>query len=176
MLLEQQQKYLDKLTVGVATAGFCGLVGIVLLTVVDVALRYLGGLRIPGFDDYGALLFPIIISACFPVGLMRNRNITITFLGAALGKTASRVLNLGGSLLTLVAFVMIAWRFIGMSAELQAGGSVTPTVLITVAPTWWIATILMWLSVPVQAWVCGVRILELVQGREVLQAAESDAG
>lgn len=175
MLLDQQ-KILERLTVAVAIAGFCSLVGIVLLTVVDVVLRFSGGGRIPGFDDYGALLFPIVIASCFPVGLLHNKNITITFLGAGLGATASRILNLFGSLLTLIVFLAIAWRFVGMTQELQAGGSVTPTVLVSVAPTWWMATILMWLSVPVQLWVCSVRIQELVQGRDILQAAESDGG
>jgi len=175
-MLQAQQKMLDKLTVAVAIAGFCGLVGIVLLTVVDVVLRFSGGGRIPGFDDYGALLFPIVIASCFPVGLLHNRNITITFLGSGLGPTASRILNLFGSLLTLTVFVAIAWRFVGMTQELQAGGSVTPTVLLSVVPTWWISTILMWLTVPVQLWVCAVRVLELAQGRNILQAAESDAG
>ena len=171
-----QQRLLDRLTVGIAIAGFAGLVGIVLLTVVDVGLRFSGNPRIPGFDDYGALLFPIIIASAFPVGLLRNRNIVIGFLGAGLGKTATRVLNLFGATLTLVFFFAVAWRFIGMTQEMASGGAVTPTVLVSVVPTWWVATALFWLAVPIQAYVCFVRVQELVTGRDLLQAGEQDAG
>jgi TRAP-type C4-dicarboxylate transport system permease small subunit len=166
--MEDQYRWLERLTVAVAITGFAGLVGVVLLTVVDVALKYLGGQRLPGFDDYGQLLFPIIVASCFPVGLLHRRSVTITFLGMALGPHANRALTFFGSVLTLVFFVLVAWRFIFMTIDMGQSGAVTSTVLLPVTPTWWLATALFWLAVPIQAWVCWVRLRELVEGRYLL--------
>jgi TRAP-type C4-dicarboxylate transport system permease small subunit len=168
--VERQYQVLERLTVAVAITGFAGLVGIVLLTVVDVGLKDLGGQRLPGFDDYGQLLFPIIIASCFPVGLLQRRSVTITFLGMGLGPPVNRVLTLFGAILTLVFFVLVAWRFIFMTIDFGQSGAVTSTVLMPVTPTWWLATALFWLAVPMQAWVCWVRLREVIEGRYLLSS------
>ena len=170
--MQQQFRTLERLTVAIAITGFLGLVGVVVLTVIDVGLRYGGGQRLPGFDDYGQILFPIIIASCFPVGLLHNRNIAITFLGMGLGVRATRVLTLFAAVLTLVFFVAVAWRFVIMTIDLGRTGAVSPTVLMPVTPTWWLATGLLWLTVPIQTWVVWVRVQELWQGRDLLPAPQ----
>lgn len=134
MTIARQFLTLERLTVAVGISGFVGLVGIILLTVIDVVLKYIGADRIPGFDDYGQLFFPVVIAAAFPVGMLHARSVTITFLGAGLGPRADRALNFFGSFLTLVFFVLIAWRFIFMTMDMQSSGAVTPTVLMSIAP------------------------------------------
>ena len=169
-MIDRQYRILERLTVAIALTGLIGLVGIVVLTVIEVLLRHLGGQRIPGFDDYGQLFYPIVISACFPIGLLHTRNVAITFLGAGLGERATRVFNLFAAIVTLALFGTIAWRFIFMTIGYAQSGAVTATVLLSVVPTWWVATALFWLAVPIQAWVVWVRLLELILGRDLLPA------
>jgi TRAP-type C4-dicarboxylate transport system permease small subunit len=86
-----------------------------------------------------------------------------------------RGLNLFASLLVLLFFVLVAYRFIWMTVDSE--GSVTPTVLMPTTPTWWVATALLWLTVPVQIWVCWVRVAELITGRDLFMAKpETSAG
>ena len=175
MNLEAQRRVLEEVTRFVALVGFSALVGLIALTALNVSLRYLLLPRIPGFDDYGQLLYPVIIASCFPIGLLTNKNIAITFLGMAMPAPIRRGLNLFASLLVLLFFVLVAYRFIWMT--LDSEGSVTPTVLMPTTPTWWVATVLLWLTVPVQIWVCWVRLAELMTGRDLLMAKpETSAG
>ncbi len=69
----------------VAVIGFLGLLVASVITLADVAMRFLFSLPIHGWDDLTELVFAIAIVAAFPAGLLQGHNITIRFLGAGLG-------------------------------------------------------------------------------------------
>ena len=80
------RRFLDRLTRWVAIVGFCGLVAVSLLTMVDGLSRHLGLPRITGFTDFSQVFFAVIIASCFPSGCSETINITITFVGKAFGR------------------------------------------------------------------------------------------
>lgn len=144
------RSFLDQLTRRVAVLGFCGLVAMALLTMADALLRWTGLPRIPGFGDYGEVVFAIVIASCFPAGLMQGHNITIRFLGRAIGRKAAAWPEFIGALATLVFFSLLTWQFVLYAAELGRNGRTTLTLEMPIAPWWWLATAIMALTIPVQ--------------------------
>lgn len=159
------RRFLDRLTRWVAIVGFCGLVAVSLLTMVDGLSRHLGLPRITGFTDFGQVFFAVIIACCFPIGLLRNQNVTITFLGKALGKRAEAVLNAFGALITLAFFIFVAWQFFLFTVDVTESGRTTRTILMPLAPWWWVTSVIITTTVPVQAWVTVARFAEVASGR-----------
>jgi len=152
---------LGKLTHRVVVIGFTGLVVIGLLTMLDAVLRHLNLARIPGFGDLGEVVFAIVIASCFPAGLRNDQNIRITLLGDKLAPRLKPWLELLQTTLTLLVFTAIAVQFVLMTWDLQANHRVTSTIEMPVAPWWWIATVIMAISVPVQAGVVLARWRDL---------------
>ena len=163
--LDRQERQLDRWTRRIATIGFTGLVVIAVLTMADALARWWWLPRIPGFNDFNQVMFAVVIATCFPAGLLRANNITIRFLGSALGHGAHRWLEAFGALLTLAFFSMLAWRFIFMTADLQFNHRVTETIEMPIAPWWWVTTAIMVLCVPIQLWIVGDRLASALRGK-----------
>lgn len=158
------RNFLDALTRRVAVIGFSGLVVLALLTMADALFRWSGLPRIPGFGDYGEVVFPIVIATCFPAGLLQGHNITIRFLGRAVGRKGAAWPELFGSTATLLFFCLLVWQFINYTADLGANGRTTGTLELILAPWWWIATAVMALTVPVQAMIVAERAIAAFTG------------
>lgn len=146
--------------------GFSGLLFIAALTMIDAILRYLSAPRIPGFGDIGEVVFALVIASCFPAGLLREQNIRITLLVDRLGPRLRAWTEVLGAALTLVVFAFIAVQFVFMTMDLQAAGRTTSTVRLPVAPWWWLTTIVMLSTLPVQGWITLVRLGKAVAGKQ----------
>lgn len=153
---------LDRATRALALVGFAGLVAICVITLYDGLARYGGLPRVPGFRDFGEVIFAVLIASCFPIGLLRNQNITITFLGKALGPRAAAALNLFAAIATLAGFALIAWALAERAGGL--GARTTRTGYMMVAPWAWAAASILAAAVLVQVWVVAARALELAAG------------
>ncbi|ABD56688.1 TRAP transporter small permease [Jannaschia sp. CCS1] len=164
--LDRQRRWLEKCTDTLALIGFAGLVTICLVTMYDGLARYMGLPRVYGLRDFGEVIFAVLIACSFPIGLLRNQNIAITFLGQGLGKRfgsgPTRWLNLFAAILTLVAFAMITSALMDRAAGL--GDRTTRTGVMSVAPWVWGATSILCLAVIIQVWVTVARIAELREG------------
>lgn len=161
-----QRRWLEKGTDALALIGFAGLVVICLVTMYDGLARYLGFPRVYGLRDFGEVIFALLIACCFPIGLLRNQNIAITFLGTGLGKWfgqgPTRWLNLMAAILTLAAFLIITSALLERAAGL--GDRTTRTAVMIVAPWVWGASIILCIAVFIQIWVTIARIAELRPG------------
>ncbi|MGB7307165.1 MAG: TRAP transporter small permease subunit [Burkholderiaceae bacterium] len=140
-------------TAWIATVAFLALVIIALLTFYDGLARTLGLARINGFSDYTVVLFGIVIAGCFPAGLLNDNNVTIRLVGKAAGPRTSHWLEVLGAFLTLVFFALIAWQFVLLTLDYAANNRTTRTIELRLAPWWWVTTVLISLTVPVQCWV-----------------------
>ena len=160
--LLDQRAWLERLTRWLALLGFVSLVAICCLTMYDGLARYAGLPRVPGFRDFGEVVFAVLIACAFPIGLLRNQNITITFLGSALGDRPTRWLNVLSATTTLLAFALLAYAMVLRSEGLS--GRTTRTNVMLVAPWAWAATVILVGAVLVQAWVWAARLAELRRG------------
>jgi TRAP-type C4-dicarboxylate transport system permease small subunit len=133
-----------------ALIGFFGLLVLALMTTLDVGSRWLFGAPIHGVNDVAALVMAVVIAACMPANLAARQNITMAFLGNALGPRCKAFLDGVGGLFTLVFVGLMAWQFIHYSIEITNSGQTTWVLRLPIAPGWWIATALLLISVPVQ--------------------------
>ena len=93
--------WFDPPTRWIAFLGFFGLLIAAAITVTDALLRGLFSAPLYDWADLNQLVYAIVIVACFPAGLLQGHNITIRFLGSALGTRATYWLEVFGALLTL---------------------------------------------------------------------------
>lgn len=142
--------WLDRFTRWVAFIGLIGLLIVSIVTMVDVLLRWLFSAPIEGYEDITRLLFAIIVAACFPAGLLQGRNITIRFLGKALGPAATRYLEALGAIATLFFFTVVTWRVSIFALDEMVNNRFTQTLEISTGPWWCFVSVLLLMCVPVQ--------------------------
>ena len=164
--LEVSRRYLLTATQVLALVGFGGIVAMCLITMYDGLARYFWLTRVPGFKDFGEVIFAILIACCFPIGLLRNQNITITFLGTAWGKRAASVLNLFSALATLLGFAILTYAVLLRADGL--GGRMTRTGVMMVAPWAWGAATIMASALFIQGWVVLALVAEMVTGVRIV--------
>lgn len=149
---EEHVYWQKMLTVSRAMAliGFFGLLVLALMTTLDIGSRWLFGAPIHGVNDVSAIVMAVVIAACMPANLAARQNITVEFLGNMLGPRGKAFFNGFGGLFTLAFVAVMAWQFIPYSMEVTNSGQTTWVLKLPVAPGWWIATVLLLISVPVQ--------------------------
>lgn len=163
--LLRKRDWLDRFTRQTAMIGFTGLVVMAMLTMFDASMRYLGLPRIPGFSDLGEVIYAVVIASCFPAGLLQGHNITIRFLGKAVGRRGSAWLELFGSSFTLLFFSLLVWQFVRLTLDYQANERVTGTIEMTIVPWWWLTTFVISICLPVQVLVVVQRLMTAITGR-----------
>jgi len=169
--LIRQRRLLERATDILALIGFTGLVAICLVTMYDGLARYSGLPRVYGLRDFGEVIFAVLIACCFPIGLLRNQNIAITFLGNGMarrfGQKPTQVLNLLAAILTLAAFVIITWSMVDRAAGLD--DRTTRTGVMFVSPWVWGATAILCIAVLIQVWVFIARIAEIRSNESIVE-------
>ena len=149
----------------VALCGLSILLLLALFIIVDIVMRWFLNTPYEGVGDIYRELLPIIISSCFPIGVLQHRHVTIRFLGKSLGPHWEAYFNLFGGILFLLFFSLIAWQFTLYTIELQAVGEYTWVIQIPLAPFWWFTTCVMASCVPLQALLVVSNFIRDVTGR-----------
>lgn len=153
-----------------ALFGLVCLVGLAMMTIVDVLMRWLLNSPIDGVADVGRLIVAIVIAAFFPAALAQHHHISITFLGSALGPRVAAWLEVLAALVTTIFFFILGWQFILYTAELMTSGETTWLMGWAVAPWWSVTTFFLLLCIPVQI------IIFLVQIRRAFAARHQGSG
>jgi TRAP-type C4-dicarboxylate transport system permease small subunit len=159
--------WLDRFTRWVAFIGLIGLLIVSVVTMVDVLLRWLFSAPIEGYEDITRLLFAIIVASCFPAGLLQGRNITIRFLGKALGRRATQYLEALGAIATLFFFTVVTWRVAAFALDETVNNRFTQTLEITTGPSWWFVSGLLLMCVPVQFVIAWVKSSAAITGKPI---------
>jgi TRAP-type C4-dicarboxylate transport system permease small subunit len=133
-----------------ALFGMLGLVTFVLMTNLDVSMRWLLNRPIDGIPDVAPLMIAIVVASFFPLALTERCHVSIEFLGNALGPRARARLEMLVALVTLVFFGLVAWQIIVYTIDLHAMGQTTWVVQIPAAPWWVVVSLFMLLCVVVQ--------------------------
>lgn len=149
-MLSWFDKGIDRISETFALVGFFGLLVLAVMTSLDVLLRWLFSYPLQGVNDVTAIVIAVVIAACLPANLARKQNITIEFVGTALGPRAKAALDAFGGLFTLLFVCLLAWRMAIYANEITASGETTWVLKVPVGPAWWIAVVFMTCAVPVQ--------------------------
>jgi TRAP-type transport system small permease protein len=133
-----------------ALVGMLGLIGMVLLTAVDVLMRWLLNQSIEGAAEIDKLLILIVVAAFFPLSLVTDSHVTIRFVGDMLGRAAKHALEILGALATLGFFAALGWQIVLYTIDLASSGETTWVLRWQVTPWWIAATGILLLCIPVQ--------------------------
>ena len=136
------ESLVGKISRAVSLIGLAGLLALAFATVLDVLLRWLMSKPITGVRDLSSLFVAVVIAASFPICIAEQKNITIRFLGTALGPFFQKVLDLFGNIVTLVILTLMSWQLWFYAAELARSHETT-----------WV------LGLPVSPWYRGVAVL-----------------
>jgi len=150
-LVFRLEQRIGRWTRAIAMVGFLGLLGVALATTVDVLLRWIANAPIKGLNDINGLVVAIVIASCLPLVIAERQNISIRFLGNALGTAQSRWLEALGSAALLVFVALVGWQLVLHTAGMAESGRTTWHLRIPVTPYWSVATAVVLLCIPAQA-------------------------
>ena len=133
-----------------ALVGVLGLLGVAILTIANVLGRWLLDSPFIGIHDLFGLVVIFVVAACFPTGVMQRKHVAIRFLGAGLGPNATRILDSIDALTTAGFLALIAWQVSIEAVNKMSTGEYTLVMKLSTGPIWVIASIVLWVSVPMQ--------------------------
>lgn len=151
--MEQAEKMLMCCLRWTALLGALFLLLVAGLSVADILVRQFYGRPIHGAHDIAALLTILIVSACFPAGLMERRQIKVSLIETFVSPRANRVMRILGELATGFMFLCIAWFLTLYAMKISARAEVSMILHWPVGPWWWAAAILFWACIPAQIFV-----------------------
>jgi tripartite ATP-independent transporter DctM subunit len=125
---------------GIALMAVGGMLLLSILTIIDVSLRAAVNAPIPGFYELSELVMAIVIACCFPAVLATRSSLTVDFLSEKLSLRVRALLEAIGALLLLVFVLLLTWRFVLYTQGLESRNAETATLLLPVAPFWWVVT------------------------------------
>jgi len=131
------ERGIRRLTRAIALGAVACLLGLALLTVADVLLRWLFAAPIRGFVDVVSLAMAVIAAACFPALIANRGNVTIRLAEHAGGPGMRRALESFGAAVTLVLFALMAWQYVLYAAEMTSSGERLGILKWPVGPWWW---------------------------------------
>ncbi|MFT5118840.1 MAG: TRAP-type C4-dicarboxylate transport system permease small subunit [Kiritimatiellia bacterium] len=131
---------------------------------IDVLLRWLFNSPLFGMEDINQLLLAVILASFFPALLVDSKNVTIDFLGRSLGPKIAAWLDVFGHVITLLLFTIVSWQLAVFSAEVHK--QTTLILQLPVSPSWWLATSLITLCIPIQMVVTALHIQQAIGNRQ----------
>lgn len=134
-------------------AGIVSMVGlflIALLTVIDVALRWLFSAPVEGQADIAEALLPIIIAATFVSAAWGRPHVGIRFAGNLLGRRVRRVLDLISDLAIAAFIALIVVQFWTYAGEIAEENRQTWVLQIPLYPFWYVTSVLLGVTAAVQ--------------------------
>jgi TRAP-type transport system small permease protein len=150
----------------ISLIGFAGLLVFAVATVIDVLMRWIFNSPITGVRDASSAFTSVIIASCFALCIVDRSNITIRFLGNALGRTWREVFESFGNLLTLLVFGFTSWQLWLYAGQMALDGETTWVLGWPLAPWWYVASVLIGICVPVQGFVFWQTITSAFKGKE----------
>jgi len=133
-----------------AIIGVLGLFMIAVITIVSVTARAVFSYPIVWGHDIASLIIIIVVATCFPTGVMLRKHVAIEFLGHALGRKWSQRLDFFGALVTAIALTVLAWQMTVIAGQEVAYNTSTIVARIPTGPVWWLAAVIVWITVPMQ--------------------------
>ena len=115
------------------------LMGLAVLTVVDVVGRYVLTAPLPGAFELTELMLGALVFAALPLATMTGEHVAVDALHDASPLRLRTAMVWLGGLASAAALWVIAWRLAVYSVRLGADEAVTDALLVPLAPLGWFA-------------------------------------
>ena len=128
--------------IGVGNAvSLASLVVMTLVTVVDVAGRYLFNRPLSGALELSELLMVFLVFGAFAVTELQNGHVDIDVLVARFSPRARALSESFAALLSVGFWGVITWRTALHAQNVRAAGETTPNLSLPIAPFVWVAAV-----------------------------------
>lgn len=148
---ERGVQWAATLTQRIATIGVIGMLGIAILSTLDVVvLRYAFNSPIPGSNELFITIFAVAIAAVLASGLAQRANLEVDLLGPFFGESMVGVLRAVGAGVQLFVLSLVLFASIKYAIDAQAAVRQTTVLQLPMAPFFWAIVALLALCIPVQ--------------------------
>lgn len=166
------ENYLRTASRVLALVALAGLLGLAMMTTLDVVMRWLFKAPIQGVNDVSSVVMAVVIAACLPANFAFRQNITVTLLGSACGPKVSANLNVLASLITMIFAGLMAWAFVPYAISTWESGAQTWVLRMPLWPFWVAAAFFVILAALAQLVVLLSDLVALARGGARLADAE----
>jgi TRAP-type C4-dicarboxylate transport system permease small subunit len=136
---------------GLSTFAALVLAGIMMVSVIDVAGRYVFNRPLPGSSEITEILMAILIYAGLPVVSQRNAHITVDLLDTVTPPSLARVRDAIVRLLSVFVLAVVAWRLWAYADQIRDSKDVTEYLKLPLAPFCHFMSILAGIAAVVEA-------------------------
>jgi TRAP-type C4-dicarboxylate transport system permease small subunit len=107
---------------------------IMLLTCLDISMRYFFSSPIPGTYDLVSLLGAVLASFAMPYTMLQKGHVAVEILIQSLSKGKQLLIETLTHLLGISLFLVLVWQAIIHAEDMKEAGEVTPTLLVPFYP------------------------------------------
>ncbi|MCJ7594889.1 MAG: TRAP transporter small permease [Desulfobacterales bacterium] len=110
------------------------LFAMILLTCLDVSMRYFFSRPIIGTYDLVSLMGAVLASFALPYTMLQKGHVAVEILLQSLSKGKQLVIETATHAVGIVLFLVLVWQCILLALDMKAAGEVTPTLLLPFYP------------------------------------------
>jgi len=107
---------------------------IILLTCIDVSMRYFFSRPIAGTYDLVSLMGAVIAAFAMPYTMLMRGHVAVDLLVRKLSKRKQLAVETVTHVVGILLFLILTWQCAGLAADMKAAGEVTPTLLLPFYP------------------------------------------
>lgn len=110
------------------------LFAMILLTCLDISMRYFFSRPIIGTYDLVSLMGAVLASFALPYTMLEKGHVAVEILIQSLSKGKQLVIETATHAVGIVLFLVLVWQCILLALDMKAAGEVTPTLLLPFYP------------------------------------------
>jgi len=135
---------------GLSTFAALVLVGVMMVSVVDVFGRYGLNRPLPGSSELTEILMAILIYAGLPIVSQRQAHITVDLLDPVTPKAVVPIRNAIVGLISVLVMALVAWRLWAYADQIRSSKDVTEYLKLPLAPFAYFMSVLAGLTAAVE--------------------------
>jgi TRAP-type C4-dicarboxylate transport system permease small subunit len=110
------------------------LAAMMLLTCVDVSMRYFFNRPLPGTYDLVGLMGAVIAAFAMPYTMLKGSHVAVDLLVRMLSAKKRLIIETVTHSVGIVLFLILVWQCMVLAFDMKAAGEVTPTLLLPFYP------------------------------------------
>ena len=110
------------------------LTAIILLTCIDVFMRYFFNRPIAGTYDLVSLMGAVIAAFAMPYTMLMKGHVAVDLLVRTLSSKKQLVIETVTHIVGILLFLIMVWQCFALASDMKAAGEVTPTLLLPFYP------------------------------------------
>ena len=128
------EKTVTRLSSGFNILASASLFAMILLTCLDVFMRYFFNRPLAGTYDIVSLMGAIIAAFAMPYTMLEKGHVAVELFIMRLSRTKQLVFETATHTVGILLFLVVCWQCVVLAVDMKAAGEVTPTLLLPFYP------------------------------------------